>query len=51
MNTATNTTSNPTVEMRVLDLNTHEEVSDTQIGQELQLIIEAKISGKGQLLL
>ncbi|XP_019870370.2 uncharacterized protein LOC109598907 [Aethina tumida] len=44
VNTATNTTSNPTVEMRVLDLHTHEEVSDTQIGQELQLIIEAKIS-------
>lgn len=28
--------------MKVLDLNTHEEVSDSQIGQELELVIEFK---------
>lgn len=28
--------------MRVLDLNTHDEVSDSQIGQELELVIEFK---------
>ncbi|CAH0556103.1 unnamed protein product [Brassicogethes aeneus] len=44
VNSVTNGTTNPTVEMRVVDLNSHKEVSDTQIGQELQLVIEARVS-------
>nr|CAI5868275.1 unnamed protein product [Callosobruchus analis] len=38
----TNITKFPVVQMRIIDLNKHEEVSDTQIGQELQMIIELK---------
>lgn len=30
------------VEMKVVDLRSQEETTDTQIGQELQLIIELK---------
>lgn len=37
-----NQTGIPTVEMRVVDANTQNEVSDTEIGQELQLIIDVK---------
>lgn len=36
------TTIQPTVEMRIVDFYTQKEVSDTQIGQELQLTIEIK---------
>lgn len=32
----------PEVEMRIVDYNTQREVSSTEIGQELQLIIEMK---------
>ncbi|KAJ8986008.1 hypothetical protein NQ317_013892 [Molorchus minor] len=42
VNNSLNKTHQPVVEMRVLDLQTQEEVSETQIGQELQLIIELK---------
>ncbi|KAF5306123.1 hypothetical protein FQR65_LT07399 [Abscondita terminalis] len=35
----------PTVEMRIVDFYTGKEVSDTQIGQELQLIIEVTPPG------
>ncbi|XP_018568648.1 uncharacterized protein LOC108908940 isoform X2 [Anoplophora glabripennis] len=42
LNNSTFSTRSPEVEMRVLDLNTHEEVSDSQIGQELELVIEFK---------
>ncbi|KAF5298149.1 hypothetical protein FQA39_LY02573 [Lamprigera yunnana] len=38
------TTIHPTVEMRIVDFYTGNEVSDTQIGQELQLIIEVRPS-------
>lgn len=40
--TISNETVAPVVEMRVVDLRTQEETTDTQIGQELQLIIELK---------
>jgi hypothetical protein len=39
---STGSAAGPTVDMRILDLNTQQEVSSTQIGQELQLIIEMK---------
>lgn len=42
INNSTFNTKSPNVDMRVLDLNTHEEVSDSQIGQELELVIEFK---------
>lgn len=42
LNNSTFSTRSPDVEMRVLDLNTHDEVSDSQIGQELELVIEFK---------
>ncbi|CAH1998224.1 unnamed protein product [Acanthoscelides obtectus] len=38
----TNVTKFPVVQMKIIDLNKREEVSDTQIGQELQMIIELK---------
>ncbi|KAJ8918619.1 hypothetical protein NQ315_013125 [Exocentrus adspersus] len=40
LNNSSYNTKSPYVEMRVVDLNTHEEISDSQIGQELELIIE-----------
>ncbi|XP_066149792.1 uncharacterized protein [Euwallacea fornicatus] len=42
INTTSNATVAPVVEMKVVDLKTQDETSDTQIGQELQLIIELK---------
>ncbi|RZC38532.1 uncharacterized protein BDFB_011024, partial [Asbolus verrucosus] len=39
---STNTAATPVVEMRVLDFNSQSEVSSTQIGQELQLVIEIR---------
>lgn len=42
LNTSSNETVAPVVEMRIVDLRTQEEVTDTQIGQELQLVIELK---------
>ncbi|KAK9737878.1 Zona pellucida-like domain [Popillia japonica] len=38
--TLVNSTDVPRVIMRILDFYTHEEVSETQIGQELELVIE-----------
>ncbi|KAK4875890.1 hypothetical protein RN001_012312 [Aquatica leii] len=35
-------TVHPTVEMRIIDFYSEKEVSDTQIGQELQLVIEVQ---------
>ncbi|ERL91613.1 hypothetical protein D910_08943, partial [Dendroctonus ponderosae] len=40
--TISNETVAPVVEMRVVDLRSQDETTDTQIGQELQLIIELK---------
>ncbi|XP_030758792.1 uncharacterized protein LOC115884372 [Sitophilus oryzae] len=40
LNTASNETVAPVVEMKVVDLRSQEETIDSQIGQELQMIIE-----------
>ncbi|XP_060528919.1 uncharacterized protein LOC132703587 isoform X2 [Cylas formicarius] len=42
LNTSSNETVSPVVEMKVVDLSTQQETTDTQIGQELQLQIELK---------
>ncbi|XP_030768122.1 uncharacterized protein LOC115891723 [Sitophilus oryzae] len=42
LNTASNETVAPVVEMKVVDLRSQEETIDSQIGQELQMIIELK---------
>lgn len=42
LNTTTNATVPPVVEMRIVDAKTQQETSDSQIGQNLQLIIELK---------